>query len=224
MISAAPGSNPGLLRPPLVQWRTVLEEQELIRRVIDRQSGAEAEFVQRYRGLVLGLARGRLGLSQEAAEELLQSTFATLWDHDHRALKAWKRQGKFSTYLTVIVFHLGRRERHRNHRYQQPLAAEPSIDPSFSAPAAEERVVLHERQRWVRRVLQELSPRDRLLIALRYQDDRPPGDIASLIGLAPGTTRKALHDAVARLRRKLRAAQPELFPASPTSPDEKEVP
>ena len=94
----------------------------------------------------------------------------------------------------------------------------------LAAQTADERVVLKERRHWVRRVMQDLSPRDRLLLALRYQDDRPPGDIAPLLGLAPGTTRKALHDAVARLRRKLRAAQPELFPAPSAPSDEKEVP
>ncbi len=201
----------------------MLEEQELILRVIERQPGAEAKFVQRYRGLILGLARGRLGLCEEAAQELLQSTFATLWNHDHRALRAWKHQSKFSTYLTVIVFHLSRRESLRRDRQQRLLVAEASAEPSSSAQKADERVVLKERRHWVRRVMQELSPRDRLLLALRYRDDRTPGDIAPLLGLAPGTTRKALHDAVARLRRKLRAAQPELFPAPPTPPDEKEV-
>ena len=90
-----------------------MEEEQLIQRVIARDPEAEDLFVERYRGLILGLARGRFGLGETVGEEILQATIARLWEHDRRALRSWKGKGKFASYLTIIVTHLCLRQRER---------------------------------------------------------------------------------------------------------------
>lgn len=180
-------------------------DSDLIRRVVDRDPGAGTEFVHRYRGLVIGLARGRLGLDHDAAEELLQKTMTRLWDNDHRALRAWRGEGRFSTYLTVIVLRMAGR----------PSPTVPIGSPIREAPdprpSPAESADRHARWQAVRSALAKSSPRDRLLLALRYFDGRPPREIAQVLGKRPGAARKNLHDALTRLRRRLRDTAPEWF-------------
>ncbi|MEM7354241.1 MAG: sigma-70 family RNA polymerase sigma factor [Acidobacteriota bacterium] len=199
------------------------DESQLIRRVIARQPEAEEEFLRRYSGLVLGLARGRFGLSEEAAEEVLQSTLEKLWSKDFRALRAWRGQGRFTSYLTVIVTHQLLRRRAAQGRQR-----EQGVDPADLVRLADvgpgtggERpsdaaLIARERRRHVDAEWQQLSPRDRLLLALRFGDDRSPKEIARVTGQASGTVRKAIHDAIRRLRRRLASRQPELFDPSET--------
>lgn len=181
----------------------VNNEAQLIRRVIARQPAAEDEFVHRYRGVVLGLARGRLGLHGDAGEELWQETMAKLWHGDCRALRAWRGQGRFSTYLTVIVTHLALKRRQRSGRLNEEALEHLPEEPRVDEPTADERLSRREDQQRVRQAVATLSPRDRLLLALRFADERTPKEISGLLGQAPGTVRKALHDALRRLRRRL---------------------
>lgn len=183
----------------------VNDDPVLIRRVVERQPGAEDDFVERYRGVVLGLARGRLGIHGESAEELWHDTLAKLWQDDHKALRAWRGQGRFSTYLTVIVTHLASRRRQRLARLTEESLETLPEEPTEATPRADEALMQDEAQHAVRRAMSGLSARDRLLIALRYADERTPKDIGLLVGQAPGTVRKALHDALKRLRRQLEA-------------------
>jgi RNA polymerase sigma factor (sigma-70 family) len=48
--------------------------------------------------------------------------------------------------------------------------------------------------------IQQLAPRDRLIITLRYYADAQLPEIASTLGLREGAVRVALHRALARLR------------------------
>lgn len=179
----------------------VNDELQLIRDVVARQPTAEEEFVRRYRGFVHALARGRLALRGEAVEELWQETMAGLWRDDCRALRSWRGRGRFTTYLTVIVTHLAWRQRRQSRPEEgmDQLAAEPALD----EPSAEERLARHQARRRVRQALSTLSPRDRLLLALRFADERTPKEMALLLGQAPGTVRKAVHDALRRLHKRL---------------------
>lgn len=190
-----------------------MTDEELIEQVIDGLPGAQAEFVQRYEGLVLGLARGRFGFEAEASREIFQRVAERLWDNDCRALKSWRRKGRFSSYLTVIVCHLCLRERKRNQMREQVLTETPIASAQWVAdgPSASELLDHREKRGAIREAWEALSARDRLLLSLRFQDDRSPREISSALGLRPGAARKALHDAVARLRKRVRGSRPELF-------------
>lgn len=187
------------------------EEGQLIRRVIERQPEAEEEFVRRYSGLVLGLARGRFAFVGNAADEVLQMTFTKLWEQDCRALRAWRGKGKFTSYLTVIVTHLCLRERAREGRRLEQamdLSERPQAD---SNPGANVALLEAERMRLVDEARRQLSPRDRLLLSLRFGDERTPQEMSTVLSLAPGAVRKGLHDALRRLRSLLLEQKPELF-------------
>jgi len=192
-------------------------DEELIASVLEGQRGARGEFVRRYEALVLDLARRRFGFRGEAADELLQQVVEKLWDNDCRALRSWRGGGPFSSYLTVIVCHACLRQRGREHqqqrgRVQDGLALEQVAAPG---PLASERLARREKRETLRAALKTLSPRDRLLLVLRFGDERTPKEISTALGLRPGTARKALHDALRRLKGRARALNPELFSSEP---------
>ena len=188
------------------------DDQRLIDRVLAGDADAEDELLSRYRGLAIGLARGRFAFDPLAANEIWQEVVLKLWADDRKALRSWRGQGRFSTYLTVIVVRLCLR--HREARARREAVTEPPEATSNAVdagPSPERRAVRNERRRLLAAALEQLSPRDRLLLTLRFEDGRTPSEIARLLKLSPGAVRKALHDARKRLRRRLLAASPELF-------------
>ncbi len=191
-------------------------DQQLIDRLLAGDTEAEATFLSRYRGLAVGLARGRFGLDPLAANEVWQEVVLKLWAEDHKALRAWRGEGRFSTYLTVIVVRLCVRRGTAALRREDPLASASEV--VDEAPGPRQRAVRAERRRVLAAVLEELSARDRLLLNLRYQDGYKPVEIAQLLRLSPGAVRKALHDAQKRVRKRLLASQPGLFQAASTTP------
>lgn len=172
------------------------------------QAGSEEELAGRYRGLAVGLAMGRFGLRPEDAEDVFQDLLVLLWQDDFKALRAWRGQGKLSTYLTVIVARMCLARRRDAQREAPPLEepGRPSNDALPDALAARS-----ERAAAAREALSSLSPRDRLLLALRFADEREPKEIAPLFDMSAATCRKAIHDALGRLRRAMRRRRPELF-------------
>ncbi|MEM8963786.1 MAG: sigma-70 family RNA polymerase sigma factor [Acidobacteriota bacterium] len=182
------------------------DDRTLVRAVLDGDKAAEEELVRRLRPLALGLARGRFGLDPHAAEEVWQEVVLRLWRDDRRALEAWRGEGKLTTYLTVIVSRLCLERRQRAERSTPDSTAEPVSSEDPLAHASQ-----HQQHAVVRDVMADLSERDRLVLALRFEDEREPIEIGRLLGLKPATARKAVHDALSRLRKKLRTRHPELF-------------
>lgn len=188
------------------------DDQLLIRRVLADDPGAETELLDRFRGLAIGLARGRFGFDPFVAHEIWQEVVVKLWADDRKALRAWRGEGRFSTYLTVIVVRLCLR--HRRTRARREQASEP-LESASQVPAddlgPQQTAARAERRRALAAALAGLSARDRLLLTLRFHDGHEPAEIARLLRLSAGAVRKALFDARKRLRRRLVADAPELF-------------
>lgn len=183
-------------------------DRELVRALCAGQEGSEEEFVERYRGLTIGLSAGRFQLSPEEGEAIFQDLVARLWSDNFKALRSWRGEGKLSTYLTVIVTRMCL-ERRRLAERTTPL--DEAREPEAEQPSAESLAVERQQAAAARAALALLRPRDRLLLVLRFVDERTPSEIAPLLGLSPGTCRKALHDALGRLRRRLQDQAPDLF-------------
>ncbi len=176
------------------------EDLDLVRRALVGEVGAVEALTTLVRRLVLGLASKRFGLDAETAEDLLQASLTRLWEHDCRALRAWRGNGRLTTYLTVIVSNLWFRERARLARRDVTLRMAPVEEP-LPPPTPADLLASKEQCREVEAALGQLRPRDRLLLSLRFVDDKSPKEIASMLGMQPATARKALHDATRRLRR-----------------------
>src|SRR5262245_10346998 len=134
----------------------------LIRRVIAREPGADEEFVKRYRRLILHIALKHRRPDQ--AEDIHQTTIARLWANDLAALRAWRGEGEFKSYLGTIVTRIC-------YAYDgkwpldESLSGEDPLDPA-PAPAADELVLDQERREAVATCMDALSTRDQLIMRL----------------------------------------------------------
>ena len=127
-----------------------------------------------------------------AAEDVAQEAFIRLHRHWSRISRyespeAWVRRVALNR-----AFSWRRREQHRRQGEERaPAWAEPRSEPSVDADH-------------VLRAVRRLGPRDRALVGLYHLEDRPLGEVASVLGMSPDTAKVALHRARAKLAHLLR--------------------
>lgn len=156
--------------------------------------GAFEALVRRHERMVFSLALHVLH-DQAAAEDVAQEVFLQLYRHleqiesdahltfwlrrvaGHRAIDVTRREGsrRYVGLDQAPVLSLVRRDR----------------DPFL--------------ERGIRQLVKQLPARARLVMALRYQEDLEPGEIAALLGVPLNTVKSQLKRALAVLR--ARAAQ-----------------
>lgn len=147
-------------------------------------------YEQRYRPLHAALvaAVGDADVARDAADE----AFA-------RALQRWARVGAMESpegWVWVVARNHARRSARRRARDRAPVRQ------AEAGPGADIGVDLWD-------AVERLPRRERELVALRYILGLREVDIAGLLGLAPGTVSRSLHDARQRLRHALTDADTE---------------
>lgn len=162
--------------------------------------------MQSWEQVLAGLATDRLmSLKRHAfllcgdesqAEDLVQEALARAFGRPLRA----PRPGAAEAYLRVIMTRLfidGARRRTRWNRLAPLLQdAEPAADP---ADQVLDRDLLLT-------AMSDLSARQRACVVLRYYQDLPLAQVASELGLAEGTVKRYLSEAMARLAGRLSPA------------------
>ena len=146
-----------------------------------------------------------LGNEQEA-EDAAQEAFVRAW----LSLPKFRADSRFSTWLYRIVTNIccnriPKLRRELTAIGEDDLLEQPDVHgtpPQESAEAAERRV-------WLHRQIDDLPESYRLLISLRYQQELPYEEIASITGLPLGTVKTGLFRARERLRSALTADEEE---------------
>jgi RNA polymerase sigma-70 factor, ECF subfamily len=108
---------------------------------------------------------------------------------DEACVRAWERWDRIhdpAGYVYRTAVHVARRRARRAGTERRLLARAVSRD--HSAPPADLAVGLWE-------ALRALPRREREVVALRLLADLPERRVAELLGIAPGTVARALHDA-----------------------------
>ena len=152
----------------------------LISRCLNGDERAWEQFVQQYARLVYSIAY-RSGLSDEDAEDLVQSVFTIVL----RRLESLHDVGRVSAWLITIAH----RESWRFKQSQQQSASLDGHDPVDDSTPMEGLVVAWEHASIVNDALQDLGDRCRSLIErLFLRDPRPSYEsIAADLGIAVGS-------------------------------------
>jgi RNA polymerase sigma-70 factor (ECF subfamily) len=166
------------------------------RLVQDARSGDLRAFERLYRDherRVFALCL-RLSSNPELAEELTQEVFIRAW----RKLASFRGRSAFSSWLyplTVNVARSERRSRMRRLARVFPTDDVAVLEPPAPPPTPETAFDLEK-------AMAALPPGARAVFVLHDVEGRTHEEIASLLGLAPGTSKAQLH----RARRLLREA------------------
>lgn len=170
------------------------------------RDAAWESLVARHSRLLLAVARS-FGGGRDEAMERYAYLLDKLSESNHHRLRAFQADGRasFTTWLTVAsrrlcLDHL--RSRYgRNRPTQAPdraavlrgvrrrladsVGADLDTDllPDSDATSAERETIRRERDQWLHAELARLTAQDRLLLALRFEDDLSASKIAGLVGL-----------------------------------------
>ncbi len=171
------------------------DDAELVRKHLDGDPGAFRLLYEKYGDKVFASAYRIVG-EHHAAADLVQEVFVKV----HGELRNFKFESQFSTWLfRVTVNHALNRasEGSRHTRIHEKIVRDGKGDPGGTK---EGRPVDDE----VHRALQQLSPKLRTVISLRYLEGLSYEEIAEILELSIGTVKSRLFLAHETLRPMLK--------------------
>ena len=194
----------------------------------DVRTAAWEELVARHTRLLLHVARS-FGGSHDQAMERYTYILDKLYEANYHRLRAFQADGRarFSTWLTVAARRLcldhhrsrygrdrstpgsdaaARRTVRRSLLDSLDLGIDADLIADSDATSAESGAIRRERDSRVKAELDALPAGDRLLLALRFEDDLSASRIAEIAGYpTPFHVYRRLHSVLAKLRAGLRA-------------------
>lgn len=155
----------------------------------DGDATAFAAMVRRHQSMVFSLALHVLR-SRAAAEDLAQEVFLELY----RNLRRIESPAHVTAWLRRVTSHRCIDElRRRRHRVELPIDAVP--DRGAAPPSRE--LFLEGR---LQELVAGLPPRARVVMALRYQEELEPSEIAETLNMPVNTVKSHLRRSIAALR------------------------
>jgi RNA polymerase sigma-70 factor (ECF subfamily) len=193
--------NPVMLAHPLALLRAAPVDDPSARDVIAAQKGDVAAFERLYRahvGRVYALCL-RLVADGPRAEQLAQDAFVRAWEK----LGTYRGDSPFAAWLRTLTIHVVFADRRATQRRLQRVTntdddatLEDAAAPPHAAPAPGARLDLE-------RAIATLPEGARTVFVLYDVEGYGHEEIASLLGIAEGTSKAHLHKARARLKEVL---------------------
>ena len=163
-------------------------DKYLINKVINGESNAYAELVDRYKHMVYTLAI-KIVKNHEDAEEVAQDTFIKAYS----SMKYFKGDSKFSTWLYKIAYYGSLDYLKKNKRRVETTKFDISEEFNIaSMDDALEGMEAKERTEMIKHAIQELPGEDAVLITLYYFEMQSMKEISQVMGLAPNTVKVRL--------------------------------
>lgn len=126
-------------------------------------------------------------------DDLGQALFTRLWADRVRVLGGWKGRASLGHYLAVIAIRMAQRGREDEGAPLDPRLRDPR-------PLPPERLEARERDAAVSAALEDLAPRERVLVQMVHLDGVSPSEAARSLGLEAGHVRVLLHRSRERLK------------------------
>ncbi|NOX25115.1 MAG: sigma-70 family RNA polymerase sigma factor [Deltaproteobacteria bacterium] len=156
---------------------------------------AFGEIVLRHQRFVWGIAYRFFG-DKSAAEDLAQETFIRIL----QAAPRYKPSADFRAYLYRIVSRLCIDKA----RVKRPILMDTLPEMVDDSPTPAAVLLARERETTIRQALDNLPPRQRLAVILKYYEGLPYADIAQTLGITVKAVERLLGRARAALRSALR--------------------
>jgi RNA polymerase sigma factor (sigma-70 family) len=175
-------------------------DNELIQHVLQGNTAAYAELVERYRNFVFTIVLRYIS-NREDAEEVSQDIFVKAF----RSLADFKGASKFSTWLYTITTTTSltflRKKKLEVHSLdnENVFAAADNMDGGMSANQIEQK----SRVAMVNEAIRMLSPDDAQIITLFYKGEQTLEEIAQIMGKEANAVKVQLHRARTRLKEKM---------------------
>jgi RNA polymerase sigma-70 factor (ECF subfamily) len=170
-----------------------VSDEELVRRVLSGDRDAFGALVERYKGMVYGVAYAHLRNfhdAQDLSQEVFIKAFLNLSSYDPAR--------PFGNWLYVITRRMAI-DRLRGRREMKELTDE-IIDRS---PTPDVRAERREMQRLLKDALSRLSERNRETFCLYYMDGYSIREISRILSVPQGTVKRRLHEARKILRKEV---------------------
>jgi RNA polymerase sigma-70 factor, ECF subfamily len=151
-----------------------------------------AALVRRRQAMVYSIAWNYLR-DAALAEEIAQEAFLEL----HRRIGTIESDDHATHFLRRVAAHRSIDEG-RKRVWQSPFGLEGVPEP-FAGPETGDPIL----EGTLRRLLDALPARSRMIVILRYQEDLDPMEIAETLGIPLGTVKSSLHRALKVLRARM---------------------
>lgn len=164
-------------------------DEEIINRVINGDSEAFRELIDRYKKSSFTIALG-IVRNEEVAEEVVQDAFLNAY----RGLPSFERKAKFSTWLYRIVYNQALKAIRKNKVQVVPMEdinweyfSKEKVDNAMSG-------LLDEEQRfYIQKALNGLSQDQRTVINLFYLEENSLNEIKQITGMGLSNIKSLLH-------------------------------
>lgn len=179
----------------------MLEEQLLVAQAQRGEQSAFAQLVDQYQTPVYNLAYRMLGDANDA-EDAAQEAFLRAYTQ----LKRFDADQKFATWLLSIAAHHCI-DRLRRRRFLWLSMDEPAVGETLvsDTPEPDDEALRHESEQEIARLLERLSPANRLVVVLKYWHEQSVEEIARTTGDSVGAVKVKLHRARKALAREMTA-------------------
>ena len=166
---------------------------------------AFALLVQSHQHRVFAMSVGMLQ-DPEEANEATQEAFLAAW----QGLPAFRGDALFSSWLYRIAYHCCMRVldlRKREHLLQERMQAEQMRSAMGKEQQAMENIERHDQEVMLQKNLEHLPPKYRIVLRLRYLQDRTYEEMADILAMPIGTIKTHLFRAKRLLKERLLALQ-----------------
>jgi len=170
-------------------------DEAVIRRVLGGEPSAYGELVERHEPKLRAVVTGLVG-DVHVVDDVLQETFLAAY----RALRDFRWEARFSTWLTRIAIREATRARTRLRKLWRSLAPLDAGSMADETRSVERRCEARDE---VLAMLAALPVRERVPMVLHVVEGRTYEEIAEILGCPSGTVGSHLSRARARLRRRV---------------------
>lgn len=181
------------------------DDQKLVRQICDGDIASFRELVERHKKKVYYLAYDMTG-DHHDAEDISQEVFIKVF----RFIKNFRQDAKLSSWIYQVTVNTCIDAQRKKKAKPQVLMESSQMESMFHA-ASQKNTSLSEPERKafsdllqerIRRMLHNVSPRERSVFVLRYYNELKVGEIAEILNVSVNTIKSLLSRAKKKLKKE----------------------